>query len=189
MMKSIFPALILLTSCSAISKYHTPTASWPDVTTQSSSNLCSAYRSEAVPNRTKLMIETELAARNQRQCLGANYGTYSAANIGLALYPRPNASYPTSPSDLRNCDDFSSGAQAQSFFLANGGPTNDPNNLDSDGDGLACEWGAQAQQLSTYRPPEITPVRPRYSSSRCYTGPRGGRYTITSSGNRNYGGC
>lgn len=39
----------------------------------------------------------------------------------------------------RDCGDFASQAAAQSFFLANGGPTNDPHRLDDDGDGRACE--------------------------------------------------
>jgi endonuclease YncB( thermonuclease family) len=39
----------------------------------------------------------------------------------------------------RDCDDFASQAAAQNFFLANGGPQNDPHRLDSEGDGIACE--------------------------------------------------
>lgn len=39
----------------------------------------------------------------------------------------------------RDCPDFSSQAEAQRFFIANGGPTHDPHNLDRDGDGIACE--------------------------------------------------
>lgn len=39
----------------------------------------------------------------------------------------------------RDCGDFSSQAAAQNFFLANGGPQNDPHRLDSEGDGIACE--------------------------------------------------
>ncbi len=39
----------------------------------------------------------------------------------------------------KNCDDFSSQAQAQTFFRDNGGPSNDPHGLDRDGDGVVCE--------------------------------------------------
>jgi len=39
----------------------------------------------------------------------------------------------------RDCSDFSTHAQAQAFFMANGGPLSDPHNLDRDGDGVACE--------------------------------------------------
>lgn len=40
-------------------------------------------------------------------------------------------------SDL-DCDDFSSQSEAQDFFESYG-VTNDPHNLDRDGDGIACE--------------------------------------------------
>lgn len=38
-----------------------------------------------------------------------------------------------------NCSDFASQAAAQTYFLNNGGPSQDPDGLDADGDGLACE--------------------------------------------------
>jgi hypothetical protein len=41
--------------------------------------------------------------------------------------------------DDRNCDDFASQAEAQAFFLAQGGPSRDPHGLDADNDGIACE--------------------------------------------------
>ena len=39
----------------------------------------------------------------------------------------------------RDCSDFANQRDAQSFFLAHGGPGRDPDHLDSDGDGIACE--------------------------------------------------
>ncbi|WP_205473499.1 thermonuclease family protein [Nocardioides sp. SYSU D00038] len=39
----------------------------------------------------------------------------------------------------RDCGDFANQAAAQQFYVANGGPHSDPHNLDSEGDGLACE--------------------------------------------------
>jgi hypothetical protein len=38
-----------------------------------------------------------------------------------------------------NCSDFSSRAEAQEFFLTQGGPQHDPYRLDADKDGMACE--------------------------------------------------
>lgn len=38
-----------------------------------------------------------------------------------------------------DCSDFSTQADAQSFFLSHGGPSSDPYGLDADGDGVACE--------------------------------------------------
>ena len=39
----------------------------------------------------------------------------------------------------RDCADFSTQREAQKFFEANGGPANDPHNLDRDSDGKVCE--------------------------------------------------
>ena len=39
----------------------------------------------------------------------------------------------------KNCTDFATHAQAQKFYLDNGGPAKDPYHLDRDRDGQACE--------------------------------------------------
>ena len=39
----------------------------------------------------------------------------------------------------RDCPDFANQAAAQTYFLAHGGPAKDPDRLDADGDGVACE--------------------------------------------------
>lgn len=39
----------------------------------------------------------------------------------------------------KDCSDFKTQKEAQSFFLSNGGPSNDPHGLDRDGDGIVCE--------------------------------------------------
>ena len=39
----------------------------------------------------------------------------------------------------KDCPDFKTQREAQAFFMANGGPDDDPHNLDRDGDGIACE--------------------------------------------------
>src|SRR5687768_3329050 len=39
----------------------------------------------------------------------------------------------------RDCSDFDTQRQAQRYFISRGGPARDPDNLDSDGDGIACE--------------------------------------------------
>ena len=38
-----------------------------------------------------------------------------------------------------NCSDFATQEAAQSYFLAHGGPGSDPEGLDADHDGIACE--------------------------------------------------
>jgi hypothetical protein len=150
------------------------------------SQLCSSYQYGANPLET-LMIEAELAVRGVKQCEGSNIGIQTAASVGMSRYDRTSV---IAPSQDYDCSDFSNGAVAQRFFLASGGPNNDPHRLDADGDGLACEWGTEVRRLATYRPPAPRISTPRRSSgSTCYTGPRGGTYTITASGNKNYDGC
>lgn len=39
----------------------------------------------------------------------------------------------------KDCSDFATQEAAQAYFIAHGGPSSDPDNLDSDGDGVACE--------------------------------------------------
>ena len=66
---------------------------------------------------------------------------------GRASTPPAATSRPTPPPDLRydpfgpdrNCSDFDTYEEALAFFIAAGGPYNDPHNLDMDGDGEPCE--------------------------------------------------
>lgn len=39
----------------------------------------------------------------------------------------------------KDCKDFTTQSEAQAFFMAQGGPTSDPHNLDRDSDGRVCE--------------------------------------------------
>ncbi len=39
----------------------------------------------------------------------------------------------------KDCKDFLTHAEAQAFFIKNGGPKHDPHRLDKDKDGIACE--------------------------------------------------
>jgi hypothetical protein len=39
----------------------------------------------------------------------------------------------------KDCGDFATHAEAQAFFISQGGPSSDPNRLDADNDGQACE--------------------------------------------------
>ena len=46
---------------------------------------------------------------------------------------------PTAPGSDKDCSDFSTQAQAQRYFESKGGPARDPDRLDSDHDGRACD--------------------------------------------------
>ena len=59
--------------------------------------------------------------------------------------PMPATTPPSAPTTTfdpfgedRNCGDFATHAEAQGFFLAAGGPGDDPHRLDSDGNGVVC---------------------------------------------------
>ena len=59
---------------------------------------------------------------------------------GIACESLPGA--PSASSDDfvdRNCSDFDTWKEAQNFFLAAGGPDEDPHRLDHNGDGIVCE--------------------------------------------------
>jgi hypothetical protein len=79
-----------------------------------------------------------------------------AAVLGLA--PSANA-MPASAAD-RDCADFSTQASAQDYFLALGGPGSDPDRLDGDGDGIACETNPCPCSYSTTPTQPIEPVAP-----------------------------
>lgn len=60
--------------------------------------------------------------------------------------------------------------------------------------GSASARSAQPQALMaspTVRTPSVQSAAPSFGAggSTCYVGPRGGTYTITKSGKKNYGGC
>ena len=109
--------------------------------------------------------------------------------LGVSRYARA-APASLAPTLDRDCSDFASDSAAQSFFIANGGPISDPHGLDRDGDGFACEWGTDDARTAPRSIAAAPPRRLRPVASRtCFTGPRGGTYTITASGNKNYSGC
>lgn len=150
-----------------------------------------AELTRATDTKTIMEIEAELGARGLSQsALGDEYiGRRTSGTIGRAIYHR------TEPViDDRNCSDFANSGQAQRFFLSAGGPVRDPHGLDRDGDGNACEWGttlrssvARHREYVAQQARAARAARAPHSASPCYVGPRGGRYTITASGNKRYG--
>ncbi|NJM81230.1 MAG: excalibur calcium-binding domain-containing protein [Tabrizicola sp.] len=181
-----FVGALLIAGCATV-----PTQSdLPQLQELSSSTLWTKQATTSSPLELA-MVEAELGSRGE-----TSYGTWylgqkTASAYGRKLYQRTTAGRPTA--DEKNCSDFGSSAEAQKYFLASGGPVSDPNRLDGDGDGLACDWGTQiatAKKRYASKPTATPRATSTYrSSSRCYVGPRGGRYTITSSGRKNYGGC
>lgn len=190
------PVLLALSAALWLSACGTPGGS-PSATTmnaQSTTALCTAHGSAS--GMQLLAIEAELGARGIMQC-ASSYGTSSylgektSGNVGRSLYSRSAQS--ATSGDNKDCSDFSSAGEAQRYFLSNGGPHRDPNNLDGDGDGNACEWGKSLKaSAKKYKPKPArlsAPVyKPRANYGRtCYTGPRGGRYYYSSSGRKVYG--
>ncbi|WP_416589394.1 MULTISPECIES: excalibur calcium-binding domain-containing protein [unclassified Phaeobacter] len=146
------------------------------------------YQHSLERNLLKLaQIEAELGSRGEYSSGTFNFiGRRTAELVGRERFERSSSG--VQRRNDRNCDDFATAAEAQKFFLSSGGPTADPHRLDGDGDGFACEWGREVKRA--YRKFHHTPkVRAYRSAPRCYTGPRGGRYTISAGGRKNYGGC
>ena len=56
-----------------------------------------------------------------------------------SLSGAPRSASSSKAADFRNCSDFNSWFEAQSFFESEGGPASDPHHLDRDGDGIACQ--------------------------------------------------
>ena len=155
-------------------------------------SVCATVLSSQTSPLTRQMAEAELGVRGVNLCSNRNYGRSTAAQFGQTIYDRNQSPKAERAVTDRDCSNFSNGASAQRFFLAEGGPLGDPHDLDRDGDGLACEWGPQVRRIASTSIPRVV-VQPRVqaprSSRQCYTGPRGGTYTLTSSGSKNYGGC
>ena len=70
----------------------------------------------------------------------------TSASVSATPMPTPilvepaHSSTPTEIAVLdRNCSDFETWSEAQTFFESEGGPVSDPYRLDSDGDGIACQ--------------------------------------------------
>lgn len=153
-----------------------------------SDQLWSIYRTTQ-SEREMAVVEAELGARGETAWIGDYLGKRTRAQYGLSRYSRSSHTQMASRTADKNCEDFPSTGAAQRYFLAQGGPHLDPHNLDGDGDGLACEWGKTIRLVAARHMKKAqTAYRPR-SHSRCYVGPRGGTYTMTSGGRRNYDGC
>lgn len=124
----------------------------------------------------------------------ASFDPNDVSGVGTARFTRGEDVSNNSSASDRDCNSFSSSLAAQQFFINAGGPRSDPNDLDRDGDGYACEWGTELRQRAAateaaQRSADRARQQAARAASRCYTGPRGGTYTITASGNKNYDGC
>ncbi|MVA17679.1 hypothetical protein GOZ94_01800 [Agrobacterium vitis] len=131
-------------------------------------------------------VEAELASRHE-MVRGTEYvGRRTGSSVGTHKYPR----LPSQSQGL-NCSNFASPAAAQRYFLLTGGPATDVNGLDRDGDGFACEFGSVLKQNKARFSfnPSAQRRHTTVEQNHCYVGPRGGTYTITASGRKNYGGC
>ncbi|WP_419180497.1 excalibur calcium-binding domain-containing protein [Bacillus salipaludis] len=56
----------------------------------------------------------------------------------------------------KNCTDFATQEHAQLYFEENGGPDYDSDDLDRDGDGIACEWNNQSSEEVEYQEEDTT---------------------------------
>ncbi|SES38185.1 Excalibur calcium-binding domain-containing protein [Rhizobium sp. NFR03] len=177
---------VAVTACASPPPVVTPIASGVD--SRSSEQLWSELTVAASP-REIMLIEAELASRGQTSSGNEYLGRRTSVGVGVASYQRRKSSVAD-----KDCSDFASSAQAQKFFLSQGGPSADPHGLDRDGDGYVCEFGTALVRnaaAKTFRPAVVSkpPAARVMASEQCFTGPRGGTYTLTASGRKNYDGC
>jgi micrococcal nuclease len=99
----------------------------------------------------------DLFNRLVREARDGNRGLWAGCSAAEAA--------PAQPSQVadRDCPEFGSQAEAQSFYEEQGGPAQDPHNLDADNDGIACEASAPAPP-----PPEPAPATQAPSSGNCH---------------------
>ena len=81
------------------------------------------------------------------------------------LVPTGAGAAPVAHAADRNCTDFDNQADAQRYFLNNGGPNSDPDELDSDGDGVACETLPCPCSMQRCKPVENPYPNTRYAGS------------------------
>ncbi|PYE47151.1 excalibur calcium-binding domain-containing protein [Rhizobium sp. PP-F2F-G20b] len=177
---------VAVTACASPPQAVTPVANGLEA--RPSQQLWSELTLATSP-REIMLIEAELASRGQTSSGGEYLGRRTSVGVGVASFTRTKSSVAD-----KDCSDFASSAQAQKFFLAQGGPSADPHGLDRDGDGYVCEFGTALVRnvaARTFRPAVVSrPPAPRVmASEQCYTGPKGGTYTLTASGLMNYDGC
>ncbi len=67
-----------------------------------------------------------------------NSNNSQSSKTSFERLDNPNIERSFSSGDY-DCSDFSTQDEAQTFFESEGGPSDDPHNLDRDGDGVACE--------------------------------------------------
>ncbi|MDH2415270.1 thermonuclease family protein [Nocardioides sp. CER19] len=66
-------------------------------------------------------------------------GSLTALLLALSGATVLTAASPASAHTDKDCSDFATQADAQSYFISLGGPSSDPDRLDADGDGIACD--------------------------------------------------
>jgi endonuclease YncB( thermonuclease family) len=62
-----------------------------------------------------------------------------ASTVALITLSQSAMAAPPSSAADRDCSDFDNQRQAQNYFIDRGGPRRDPDRLDADGNGVACE--------------------------------------------------
>jgi endonuclease YncB( thermonuclease family) len=85
----------------------------------------------------------------------------AALTLVIAL-PGVPAAAPEAHAADRDCANFDDQAQAQDYFLDRGGPDSDPDRLDADGDGVACDslpCPCASAQEAAGSPPKPAPKR------------------------------
>lgn len=103
-------------------------------------------------------VRASSASRGRTQAVGAMAAVALVATF-VVLSSAPSFAASANAAAV-NCSDFSTQASAQSYFISRGGPASDPEGLDADSDGIACESNPCPCNYSTTPPPPTPPTPP-----------------------------
>jgi endonuclease YncB( thermonuclease family) len=82
-----------------------------------------------------------------------------ASTVVLITGPQSAMAAPPASAADRDCSDFDNQRQAQNYFIDRGGPRRDPDRLDADGNGVACESLPCPCSRARARPRPLSPRR------------------------------
>ncbi|MDH2414328.1 thermonuclease family protein [Nocardioides sp. CER19] len=93
-------------------------------------------------------------------------GSLSALLLVLTGALLATTAGPASAHVDKDCGDFATQAEAQSYFISIGGPSSDPDRLDADGDGIACDSNPCPCSTSTSTGASSTPATTSHTSAK-----------------------
>ena len=132
------------------------------------------------PSKTAGPPSPPVAAVELVQATATPYSQSVPSPVVVTATPAVELAEPVSAQDI-DCGDFGDWIEAQEFFLWNGGPGEDPNMLDTDMDGIACnaetDRGYEFRVFASSDIPPPTPVMSEVAATATVGSPQGAQPT------------